>query len=117
MPQIETPMRWTARTRSEQETESRIALKPLPELPAHEETPSAPWWEYALPPEIPPAFFGADDPPPPPPDDPHWQEWPHDGEHEPVSRFWIIGLPLVVGIVGVLHILMILVVLMYTAGD
>lgn len=58
---------------------------------------------------IPPAFYR--DAGVPPPGDPHWREWPNGPNREPVPRFLLIGLPIVLGVFGVLHILVILVVL------
>ncbi|HEY8283253.1 MAG TPA: hypothetical protein VIJ28_02585 [Chloroflexota bacterium] len=59
--------------------------------------------------DIPPAFYR--DAGEPPPGDPHWREWPNGGNREPVPRFLLIGIPLLLGVLGVLHILVILVVL------
>lgn len=58
---------------------------------------------------IPPAFYR--DAGRPPPSDPHWREWPDWGNREPVPRFLLIGLPILLGVLGVLHILLILVVM------
>jgi len=59
--------------------------------------------------EVPPAFYR--DAQEPPPDDPHWREWPHGSDREPVPRFLLIGVPLFLGVFGSLHILIILLVL------
>ncbi len=65
--------------------------------------------------DIPPAFYRDADVPPPPPDDPHWREWYHGNDREPVSRLILLGLPICLAILGVLHILLILLILHLSA--
>jgi hypothetical protein len=94
-----------------------------PHRPAIDEIPA----RHAIPPDdrdplvaerppiaIPPAFYRDDDVPPPPPDDPHWREWPHNNDREPVSRLILIGLPVAIGALGVFHILAILLVMHFS---
>lgn len=61
---------------------------------------------------IPRAFYRDDDPPPPPPNDPHRREWPdYGGNHEPVSRWLVYGLPFGLLALGVLILALKLVLL------
>ncbi|MGH2344798.1 MAG: hypothetical protein ACRDG4_06200 [Chloroflexota bacterium] len=88
MPQLETLSRPTDDGR----------LVPHPDILEDRESPA----------DVPPAFYR--DAQEPPPGDPHWREWPHGGDREPVPRFLLVGVPLFLGVFGSLHILIILLV-------
>ena len=66
--------------------------------------------------DVPPAFYRDADVPPPPPDDPHWREWPHGNDGEPVPRWLLYGLPAFLAVAGVFHVMIILVVLNLSKG-
>ena len=66
--------------------------------------------------DVPPAFYRDADLPPPPPDDPHWREWFHGHDREPVPRWLLYGLPAFLAVAGVFHIMIILVVLNLSKG-
>ena len=66
--------------------------------------------------DVPPAFYRDADLPPPPPDDPHWREWFHGHDREPVPRWLLYGLPAFLAVAGVLHVMIILVVLNLSKG-
>jgi hypothetical protein len=66
--------------------------------------------------DVPPAFYRDADLPPPPPDDPHWHEWFHGNDREPVPRWLVYGLPVFLFVAGVFHIMIILVVLNMSRG-
>jgi hypothetical protein len=65
--------------------------------------------------EIPPAFYRAAEEPPPPPHDPHWREWFHGNDREPVSHLILLAIPICLAVLGVLHILLVLFVLYLSA--
>jgi hypothetical protein len=66
--------------------------------------------------DVPPAFYRDADLPPPPPDDPHWREWFHGHDGEPVPRWLLYGLPAFLAVAGVVHVMIILVVLNLSKG-